>query len=441
MRNELILPKNELILPKVECGTLPAVKEIIEALNVPREVLASDEEIVYAWSGLPRELSKIPPELRGELLARMCVATSVGLFDGSINYVWNASVNNLRKKVKDFGYSVVGQILQKQFEEKNLYDMKDSELLELCLKINLISEEGFYFLDQCRDMRNNFSAAHPNMGLIDDRELIVYISRCAKYALSTTINPQGVDISDFMKSIRSARFSETQKQAWINRLNNTHEAQRDVIFTILHGLYCDSSSSEQTRLNSIDICSNFKDEFTSNTISELLNRHYEYQVKDKTDKYTASQHFFEKLGLISYFTEIERHTIVSKACSRLMGVHQAYDNFYNETPFAERLFELTKSNEVPESAKEQFVMVVITCYVGNKYGQCTAALKYYEEIIKNFSPKEIEIMLKIENSNSIVADRIGSFTRCRMAYKESVRLINKNSIPVSLKVKYLNIVK
>lgn len=146
-------------------------------------------------------MSKIPLELRGELLARMCVATSVGLFDGAINYVWNASINNLRKKVKDFGYNVVGQILQKQFEEKNIYDMKDSELLELCLKINLISEEGYYFLDQCRDMRNNFSAAHPNMGLIDDRELVVYISRCAKYALSTTINPQGVDISDFMKSI------------------------------------------------------------------------------------------------------------------------------------------------------------------------------------------------------------------------------------------------
>lgn len=43
----------------------------------------------------------------------MCVATSVGLFDGAISYVWNASINNLRKKAKDFGYNVVGQILQK----------------------------------------------------------------------------------------------------------------------------------------------------------------------------------------------------------------------------------------------------------------------------------------------------------------------------------------
>ncbi|MDU4736904.1 hypothetical protein [Clostridium sp.] len=432
---------NKLILPNVEEGMLPAVKEIITALNVPREVLASDEEIAYAWSGLPRELNKIPPELRGELLARMCVATSVGLFDGAINYVWNASINNLRKKVKDFGYNVVGQILQKQFEEKDLFDMKDAELLELCLKINLISEEGFYFLDQCRDVRNNFSAAHPNMGLIDDRELIVYISRCAKYALATTINPKGVDISEFMKSVKASRFSEPQKEVWITRLKNTHEAQRDIIFTMLHGIYCDSGSSEQTRLNSIDICTTFKEDFTSNTISELLNRHYEYQAKDKKDKYIASQQFFEKLGLIGYFTEIEKHNIVSKACSRLMSVHQAYDNFYNEPPFAERLFELTKSNEVPESAKEQFVRTVVTCYVGNQWGQCRAALGNYTEMIKNFSPKEIEIMLKLEESNSVVANRIKSHSNCRKQYKEAVKLINEDSIPVSLKVKYLNIIK
>lgn len=56
---------NQLILPSVEVRTLPAVKEIITAIKVQREVLASDEEITCAWSGLPRELNKIPPELRG----------------------------------------------------------------------------------------------------------------------------------------------------------------------------------------------------------------------------------------------------------------------------------------------------------------------------------------------------------------------------------------
>ena len=55
------------------------------------------------------------------------------------------------------------------FDEQKLNEMKDAELLNLCLNFNLISEEAFFFLDQCRNIRNNFSAAHPSISLIDDR--------------------------------------------------------------------------------------------------------------------------------------------------------------------------------------------------------------------------------------------------------------------------------
>lgn len=431
----------ELTLPKVETGTLPAIKEIVTALNVPREVLASEQSIVYAWRELPRELSGIPANLRDELLARMCVATSVGLFDGAINYVWNASVNNLRKKVKDFGYNVVGQILQKKFEENDLYDMKDSELLELCLQINLISEDGFYFLSQCRDIRNNYSAAHPNSNMLDDRELIIYINRCAKYALSTSINVKGVDISNFLNTIKAGRFSNEQLDAWETRLKQTHQAQRDFIFSILHGLYCDENSDEQTRSNSLEISKKFVGEFSPNCISELLNRHNEYSAKGKDKAYSASQNYFERLGLISYFSDAEKHSIVSRACSRLMSVHQGFDNFYNEPPFAERLYNITKESGVPDSAKDEYVRVVTTCYVGNVYGYSRGGIGYYSEMIKSFSPKEIEIMLNLVSKQCILKSRIEQSIDCKKRYKKAVSLINPESVPVSIKVKYNKLIQ
>ena len=55
--------------------------------------------------------------------------------------------------------------------------------LTLYLQLNLITEDGYFFLDQCRDIRNNFSAAHPTIGDIDNYEFISYVNRCAKYAL------------------------------------------------------------------------------------------------------------------------------------------------------------------------------------------------------------------------------------------------------------------
>lgn len=59
-----------------------------------------------------RELREIPPELRGELMARMCVAVSTGLFDGAMNYAWNAAVLQLRQKIRNFGLPVVARTAQ-----------------------------------------------------------------------------------------------------------------------------------------------------------------------------------------------------------------------------------------------------------------------------------------------------------------------------------------
>ncbi len=114
------------------------------ALGVPRDILAADNQIEHAWSSLPRLLSRIPPEQRSHTLVRMCVAVATGLFDSAINYAWNAAVMELRAKVRRFGLNVVPQVTDKSFDETALLDLKDADLLQLCLKLNLISEEGYF---------------------------------------------------------------------------------------------------------------------------------------------------------------------------------------------------------------------------------------------------------------------------------------------------------
>jgi hypothetical protein len=90
-----LVPSTKPQLPGVIDNTLSSIGSILESFNLPREVIASNEEIESAWNELPRELARIPPELRDGLVARMCVATSVGLFDGAINYIWNAVIQKL----------------------------------------------------------------------------------------------------------------------------------------------------------------------------------------------------------------------------------------------------------------------------------------------------------------------------------------------------------
>ncbi|MEN5005235.1 hypothetical protein [Stenotrophomonas indicatrix] len=428
---------NEPVLPALPATVLPAIAALTASLGIPRTVLASDEEIAYAWRDLPREIREIPSELRDALIARMCVAVSTGLFDGAINYAWNAAIIQLRSKVKNFGLPIVAQILQADFEERHLLELQDSRLLDLCLKLNLITEDGFFFLDQCRDVRNNYSAAHPTIGSINDREFVTFLNRCVRYALADTSSPRGVDIGAFIAAVKGARFTGNQFGVWLQRLNATHDAQRQLLVAMVHGIYCDPNASEPGRLNSLDVCESLKASFNAATRSDLVNRHSEYAAKGDEPRHTASVQFFEKLGLLVLLNESEQHAVFFRATERLWNAHNGMNNFYNEPPFAERLYEISQQGAVPETVQEHFVQTISCCYVGNGYGVSWGAAATYEMLVKSFSPREIAAMIRLAASNqTILGRRVAGLSSCRQRLKQALHLIDPASVPSGVKAWY-----
>jgi hypothetical protein len=434
--NDIIVKEN-VNLPALPSTVLPAIAELTAALGIPREVLASQEEIEHAWRDLPRELREIPGDLRGELIARMCVAVSTGLFDGAMNYSWNAAILQLRQKIRNFGLAVVAQIQQNDFEEKHLLELQDSRLLDLCLKLNIINEDGFFFLDQCREVRNNFSAAHPTMGTVNDREFTTFLNRCVRYALADSSSPRGVDIGAFISAAKGPRFNGHQCQIWVQRLTETHDAQRQMLVNMVHGIYCDPATAEPARLNAIDICSSLSGAFTSTIKSDLINNHSDYVAKGLEDKHTASLQFFEKLGLLGLLNESEQHVVFSRAIDRLWNVHNGMNNFYNEPPFAERLLEVTQQGAVPETIQDSFVQTVACCRVGNGYGVSNAAVPYYDEMIRSFSPREVATLVRAAVDNtSTIGRRVSNNGSCRRNLKTALELIDPASVSNSVKADY-----
>jgi hypothetical protein len=95
--------KKKVILPAVTDVTGAILTALTNALGVPRDVLAADDQIDHAWTNLPRLLSRIPDELRSDTIARMCVAVATGLFDSAVNYAWNAAISNFEKRCVALG--------------------------------------------------------------------------------------------------------------------------------------------------------------------------------------------------------------------------------------------------------------------------------------------------------------------------------------------------
>jgi hypothetical protein len=438
-----IVPAHNFQLPIITAEESVILSSLTKALGVPREIIASDEEIQYAWQNLPRNIGKIPVEYRSPLLARMCIALRVGLFDSAINYAWNTAILSLRNKMSDFGLAVASQLLEKDLTDGKIIEINDSELLKYCLELNLINEDGYYFLSQCRDLRNNYSAAHPSNGdnTIDDSEVTNFISRCAKYAFDRESDPRGVDVKEFLRILKDNRLNSEQEGYWIEKIKQTNDKQRDFIFTTLHGIYCDEASSEQTRLNCLELCKREQNNFTPKVLSNLINQHQDYLAKGQEGKLKASRAYFEKLGFLEYLNEREKHSIVSTAIKNLISAHNAMNNFYNEPPFAERLLEISQQLPIPDSAKSEFVEAVVTCAVGNPWGVCKIALPHYKRMIAGFNQKEIKWMLDLPITNTIVGRRIKEEIKCKNNYIELVGTLSVDSIPASLTTLYNNIIK
>lgn len=437
-RNVTLLKRQGHTLPRVDDTSAPFLQALTSAMGVPRDVLASDEQIASVATDLPKLLRQIAPELRNEELVRMCVAVYSGLFDSAVNYVWNAAVLALREAVRLFGLTIIPQITDDDdFDESKLINLKDSELIRLCLSLNLISEHSFFMLNQCRDIRNNFSSAHPPKGDLDEYEVLSFLNRVSKYALAMESNPQGVDVQELITSIESREFASEQRHVWCERIKGTYEAQRATIFGMLHGMYCDPGKAEHIRVNALGICKELHGEyFTPAVKSLLINRHQDYLAKGDSKRNAKSRELFESLGLTSLLSKPELHSMISSACSNLFDVHNSLNNFYNEPPFAQRLLDITENQEVPDSAKSEYVETVITCSVGNQYGTSYAADEYYLRMVQSFSGKEIQLMLKIPNESSEIAKRIESHARCKDKFVNLVRALDESSIPPSSQNRY-----
>lgn len=431
MNNDIVVV-DKILLPEITKQAEQVLDTLTKALKVNREILPSGKQIEYALANLSELLLRIPPELRDEVLAKMCIAVTFGFFDSGINYVWNAAIVELREKVKKFGVHVVPQITDKYFDEEKLFSLQDNELLDLCLKLNLVSEEGKFALDHCRNIRNNFSVAHPTIGKLDEYQFVNFVNEVIKHALNNENNSKGVDIQKLIESIHSGEFSEKQQQAWTNRINATFDAQREAIFGMLHGIYCDASKSEGARINSITLCHRSVDKFTSSVISLIVNRHQDYQDKGKDDQYTASRVFFEKLKLINALSEADQHFIISGACKSLLSVHHNFNNFYNEPPFAQRLASIVDGQDIPDITKPEFVETVLMCSVGNGYGISTAAEPYYRKMIQGFKQREIKIMLDLPEDESALSQRLQN-SDCYFNFAKIVGLINPKSVPTQSK--------
>ncbi len=422
-----------IVLPTAHSDVEAVVSALATALSLPRDVFAEAESIEVVWAGLPRLLARIPSDRRGAPLARMCAAVKIGLFDAALNYAWNETVASLRQKVRDFGLSTVASIKGADFEEVQLLQLQDSELLRLCNGLGLISTEGYTFLDQCRAIRNDFSVAHPSDGLVDEHQFNFFLSNCIKYAIANPIQIVGIDIKGLLGAVNGGRISGRHLTDLCDMISAGNTGQRDTLASMLHGIYCDPGKGQEPRLNSLDLAARFFGDLSVVGRAKIVEQHNKYMVAGDQARLQASIDFFQKVGLVRFLSDAQQQAMVSRAVDLLVSAHEGMNNFYNEPAFAERLAEIVRQTAVPEAVQEFFVQKLCYVAVGNRYGVSNAAWPYYISMVRNFTPNEVKFMIDVCYAFSPLNSKLKNYAECRKRLADLLRLIDLRSVPASSK--------
>jgi hypothetical protein len=346
----------------------------------------------------------IRPECRDDLMIEKAkIAFSVNLFDSSINYFWNMVINDLYKKIIYYGVDYFAAAInwdgEKLRNEVDLRQVKDYQIISGSYSLGITSHEAFFYLNQCREIRNNFSTAHYPIGELDKIEATNFIKNCVKYVLTFDPPAPGMQIKDLIEAMKLEQWQEVEE------FNGLLIGQSPQIYPpILHNFFSNFTKSdcELNLKHNIKIAAPVVWEMVDDEARTAVAMRYA-SLKDRPTKDTAAEafEFLKIVKGIKYIPETFRDIIFRKHSKNLIDAHMGGNNFYNEPQHAQELLSLG-TEDIPLSSVMLYVKALLLSFIGNRYGISWDAQPFNEIMIKNLSQSGIRSLFKLLKDDLVV---------------------------------------
>lgn len=328
-------------------------------------------------------------------LEKARTAIEAGLNDAAINYIWNLAIFDLQKKIIVYGVDYFSSAINWDGKPlktvDDLREIKDHQLISGAFALGIIPAEAHFFLEQCRELRNNFSTAHYPLGELDKLETYNFIKNCIKYVLTFDFPAPGLQIKDLVENLTLEKLESAED------INAIIESQSVKIHgPILHTLFsnfikqdCNPNLKYNIKLIAPRLWSLVSDEIKSSIAAKFTS------LKDVKGKDAANEAlaFLKLVNGVDFIPESFKDIIFKKHAQFLIDIHYEWNNFYNESGYAKDLASLGMN--VPISAMYTYVKAIILSFIGNTYGIATGAQTYNESMISNLSQTGIRTLFNI----------------------------------------------
>lgn len=368
------------LLSKPQAGMLSTDTTKFEGylahLGLPTEnIIAALPERKIIETNLPAFIESLPPEVKRDAryLSKFVAGAAIGLFDASLNYVWNEVVINLREKVVVYGLdmffdaAVGGSKREFYNSEEDLSGLKDNTLVNTCRKLELISDIVYTKLNHILTMRNDIGASHPNSYSINAYELLGWLQTCVQDILNDKPSASAIQIKSFIENLKkspdvldAATITSMEKPLSDLSLQNT-----DNLLNSIFGIYSSLSTGNIVRKNIALFAPHIWAKSSDDVKYKLGVTIDGYKNNLHNDKHALGVEFFTFCGGNRYQSLDSRIISLDGHVDELLQARYSWDNFYNEPPHMRKILSYFETEaDIPVERVNKIIKAVLICRVG-----------------------------------------------------------------------------
>lgn len=399
----------------------------IKAVNVPlssmltrlglpvKDVLAPVEERKKALFNLPAVLNALDKGQKADAkyISKFTLSIATGLFDGAFIYIWNETIKALRKHVVNYDLPYFFQIASDiagrykglgSADDLNL--IADYHLLEVCTRMGIISNVNHKRFKHAIFLRNHASSAHPNDEELSGYEMISSFENCLKHAVLAEPDKSAQNIKMLLDNMRTQSIPPDDFISIEKGFQEHSDDRRDDFLKAIFGQFICRKSSEILKDNIINLAPRFWVHVGEETKHYVGMKYGFYKANGAVREKESTQEFLNRVNGNKYKDDDSVAADLMDVLSDLLSAHNSYNNFYNEFPYAEKVYTLLKERAIPDSIRKYLVRAIVICHIGTGMGYFegvdSRADHYYALIIGKFRDKEIIDFLRLLSDMELI---------------------------------------
>lgn len=346
-----------------------------------------------------------------------------GLFEGefysySMLAIWNAAVNNLKRKVEAYGVELWSSIVKDEPGRKK-YD-KDGEtiaerwsnvddlvLIAGATRLGLLNPKAGKALEMINWMRNHASPAHDSDNRVEREDAIGLILILQKNLFEQPFPEPGFSVSALFEPIKKRSHSEDE----LGTLRDQIKSFRVQDIRNSFGFFTDllTKGEEPSTTNVIELFPTLWERANEDLRKTLGVKYHTLMIDpdsdDSIDK-GAKTRIFEmliKLSAVHYIPDGTRARVFRRAAEKLATAKDTGYGWTIEESGAKNLAQLGTS--VPSIAFEEVYQEILSVWCGNYWGRSKAFLNL-QEFIDRLNTDQIRTIMRMFRENKRVREEL-----------------------------------